>query len=40
MKKPKKLMALILATGLVVVPLTGCSSSKDVIGLGSPSYNL
>ena len=42
MKKPKRLIALVLATGLVVVSLTGCSSSKtgDAVGLGSPAYNL
>ncbi|MGL5312951.1 MAG: ABC transporter substrate-binding protein [Peptostreptococcaceae bacterium] len=42
MKKSRRLIALVLATGLVVVSLTGCSSSKggDTIGLGSAAYNL
>lgn len=42
MRKPKRLIALVLATGLVVISLTGCSSSKGgkSVGLGSPAYEL
>jgi len=39
MKKPKRLIALVLATGLVVVSLTGCSSNKS-LGSASPAYEL